>query len=300
MPLTSVVVGVDGSMGSDRALVWALEEGRIRDLPVRAINVWQPSGAPLEVERLAALHSVADLRAGLLRDVTSSVDAVVAREGAANVATTSHVIYGHPIRELTRAAGSDSLLVVGSRGRGSATGSLFGSVSQGCVQYATGTVIVVPRPEPRPEAGRVVVGVDGSPLSVRALRFADDEARRRHASLQVVHAWSPPYLGFAGGPGGLQQEAVDEIAVQAAETLQDSMRRGAVDPMRTDVEIRLVEGSPAPALLAAADDADLVVVGSRGYGGWKGLLMGSVSTQCVAGSPCPVAVIRSHADEDDK
>ncbi len=83
-------------------------------------------------------------------------------------------------------------------------------------------------------------------------------------------------------------------AVQASETLRESMRRGSVDGTRSDVELRLVEGSPALSLLHAAEDADLLVVGSRGYGGWKGLLLGSVSTQCVTQSPCPVAVIRDH------
>jgi hypothetical protein len=113
--LSSVVVGVDGSSESDDALVWALNEGRLRNLPVRAIHVWHPSGTPPEVQRLAALQSVADLRAHLLQDVTSGVSAVVERAHATDVAVTSEVLYGHPVRELIREAGADSLLVVGPR-----------------------------------------------------------------------------------------------------------------------------------------------------------------------------------------
>jgi nucleotide-binding universal stress UspA family protein len=75
------------------------------------------------------------------------------------------------------------------------------------------------------------------------------------------------------------------------------MRRGAVDPMRSDVEMWLVEGSPNLSLLQAAGNADLLVVGSRGYGGWKGLLIGSVSAQAITQSPCPVAVIRDNDDD---
>jgi nucleotide-binding universal stress UspA family protein len=112
--------------------------------------------------------------------------------------------------------------------------------------------------------------------------------------LQVVHAWTLPYLGFAGRSGALPQDAIDEVAVKAAETLRESIRLASIDATRSDVELWLVEGSPNLSLLQAANNADLLVVGSRGYGGWKGLLLGSVSTQSVTQSPCPVAVVRDH------
>jgi nucleotide-binding universal stress UspA family protein len=296
--VTDVVVGFDDSPPSEEALCWALEDGRLRNLPVRAVNVWHPSEDPREVERLSALTSVAELRAGLEDEVASSVRAVAERVRATDVAVTSQVRYGHPVRELTRTAGAESLLVVGSRGRGTFTGSLLGSVSQGCAQYAQGTVVVVRGRRPDARAGRVVVGVDGSDRSVRALRFAADEARVRGAVLQVVHAWTLPYLGFAGRSGALPQDAIDEVAARAGETLRDTMHRGSVDATRPDVQMWLVEGLPHLSLLEAAGQADLLVVGSRGYGGWKGLLMGSVSAHCITQSPCPVAVVRAD-DADD-
>jgi nucleotide-binding universal stress UspA family protein len=288
--VAAVVVGVDGSPESDDALSWALDEGRMRNLPVRVISAWHPDGTPQEVERLSALTSVADLRAHLEQDVSSSVQATVERLHASDVAVSSQVLYGHPTPMLVAEAGAESLLVVGSRGRGSIAGSLLGSVSQSCVQYSKSTVVVVRGHRPR--AGRIVVGVDGSPTSVRALRFADEAARLRGASLQVVHAWTVPYLGFAGRSGALSQELIDGVAAQAAETLRESLRRASIDPHRQSVEMWLNEGAPNLSLLQAANDADLLVVGSRGYGGWKGLLLGSVSTQMVTQSPCPVAVIR--------
>jgi nucleotide-binding universal stress UspA family protein len=246
---------------------------------VRAIHVWHPDSTPIEVERLAALHSVAELRTRLLQDVTSSVRTVVDHVHATDVTVTSQVLYGHPVRELIREAGADSLLVVGSRGRGSVTGSMLGSVGQSCVQYAHGTVVVVRGRRRQSAAGRVVVGVDGSASSVQALRFAEQAAAARGASLQVVHAWTLPYLGFAGRSGALPQEALDDVAVQAGETLRESMRRASVDATRRDVEMWLAQGAPNVMLLQAARNADLLVVGSRGYGGWKGLLLGSVSTR---------------------
>jgi nucleotide-binding universal stress UspA family protein len=291
MTVKDIVVGIDGSPGSDEALLWALREGRRRKLPVRTINVWHPDGTPLQVERLATLHSVAELRTRLREDVTAGVRKLVDRAHATDVAVTSQVLYGDPVRELIREAGADSLLVVGSRGRGSITGSMLGSVSQSCVQHAHGTVVVVRGHRRASATGRVMVGVDGSDSSVQALRFAEAAAASRGATLQVVHAWTLPYLGFAGRSGGLPQDALDEIAVQAAETLRDSMRRASIDPARADVEMWLAEGAPNLMLRQAAGHADLLVLGSRGYGGWKGFLLGSVSAQSVTQSPCPVAVI---------
>jgi nucleotide-binding universal stress UspA family protein len=176
---------------------------------------------------------------------------------------------------------------------------MLGSVSQSCAQYAHGAVVVVRGRRPDSAGGRVVVGVDGSARSVRALRFAADAARLRGASLQVVHAWTLPFLGTAGRSGTLPQGVTDEAAAQASETVRESLRHGGVDAARSDVEMWLVEGLPTLSLLQAAVNADLLVVGSRGRGGWKGLLLGSVSTQCVTQSPCPVAVIRDDDDEAD-
>ncbi|UQU67743.1 universal stress protein [Couchioplanes caeruleus] len=298
MTVTEVVVGVDGSPEAEDALSWALHEGRLRDVPVRAITVWQPSGDPQEAERLGALRSVADLRDQLREDVETGVRKVVDREHASDVAVTAEVRYGHPVRALIGESGAGALLVVGSRGRGAITGSVLGSVSQSCVQYARGTVVVVRGRRSDSRTRRVVVGVDGSPASVRALRFADGAARLRGAALQVVHAWTLPYLGFAGRSGTLPQEASDDIAARAGERLRESLRRAEIDANRPDVEMWLVEGAPNLSLLQAAGNADLLVVGSRGHGGWKGLLLGSVSTQSVTQSPCPVAVIRDDASPE--
>jgi nucleotide-binding universal stress UspA family protein len=146
------VAGVDGSRESDDALAWALDEGRLRGLPVRAINVWHPSGTPQELERLAALHSVADLRARLLLNLTSGVQAVVERVLASEVAVTSEVLYGHPVHILIEESSADALLVVGSPGRGSTTGSLLGSVSQSGVQRRA-RLLLSPDAEGAPDRG---------------------------------------------------------------------------------------------------------------------------------------------------
>jgi nucleotide-binding universal stress UspA family protein len=288
-----VVVGVDGSTEADAALSWALAEAKLRQLPVRAIGVWYPAGTPEEVDKLAALRSVAELRSVLGEDLKSHVDRVVEATNETDVAVASQVLYGHPADRLIEEAGEEALLVVGSRGRGAIKASMLGSVSHSCAQYARTPVAVVRGPHRhRRRMRRVVVGVDGSSSSVRALRFARDAAAVRKAQLLVLHAWTLPYLALTARTWQVPREAAEESKAQAGHRLDESLRQAAIDPTLPDVQASLVEAFPAAALLGAAKTADLMVVGTRGHGGWKGLLLGSVSMQCLAQSPCPVIVTR--------
>ena len=134
---------------------------------------------------------------------------------------------------------------------------------------------------------RIVVGVDGSESAREALRWAVDEARRRNASVEAVYAWHQP---FAIGYAEMGELAIEEFAKEAQQILDT-----AVDAVDTTgiapVERKLVPGSPASALVTAAKGADLLVVGSRGRGGFTGLLLGSVSQQVAHHTPCPLVII---------
>jgi nucleotide-binding universal stress UspA family protein len=147
--------------------------------------------------------------------------------------------------------------------------------------------------------GVLVVGIDGSAGASEALRWATDEARLRNSRLLVVHAWRLGYLagpgggyGYVGGPfdpyaaGGLgdRQEAAEEFLEEATRGLETE---------GVEIERRVVEGSPAEALVQAAAEGDLLVVGSRGHGGFAGLLLGSVSQQCAHHAPCPVVIVHA-------
>jgi nucleotide-binding universal stress UspA family protein len=142
---------------------------------------------------------------------------------------------------------------------------------------------------------RIVVGVDGSAGSEAALRWAIDEARLRDAVVEVVNAWSYPYVGEAAGMAAFSVDGVE--LERAATDLVRSMleARPAPSPGEREVEVepRVVRGDAAGALLRVAkeDGADLLVVGSRGRGGFTGLMLGSVSQQCVHHAPCPVVVV---------
>jgi len=135
---------------------------------------------------------------------------------------------------------------------------------------------------------RVVVGIDGSDGSQRALRWAVEEAGRRGAELEVVHVWHLPYAGgypyFAGAIDlGVFENDARAILDRAVATV-DATAVPAVEPV-------LVQGGAAWALVEAAKGADLLVVGSRGRGGFAGLLLGSVSQHVAAHAPCPVVVV---------
>jgi nucleotide-binding universal stress UspA family protein len=139
----------------------------------------------------------------------------------------------------------------------------------------------------------VVVGVDGSSGSARALRFALDEARMRGVTLHVVSAWAVPALAYSGGTGvaGLPA-ALEAGAGEAIEHVLGPLEQG----QEVAIERHVVEGPAAPVLLDAGVGADLLVVGSRGLGGVGRLLLGSVGREIVHAAPCPVAIVPAAGD----
>ena len=136
---------------------------------------------------------------------------------------------------------------------------------------------------------KVVVGVDGSPASDAALTWAADEALVRHAALEIVHAWTYPHVGDVAGMAASFPDQ-DDFAATARFVL-DAAVKTATRAHGPCVTAKLVHGAPAKALVDAAAGADLLVVGSRGRGGFAGLLLGSVSQQCAHHAPCPVVVV---------
>jgi nucleotide-binding universal stress UspA family protein len=146
--------------------------------------------------------------------------------------------------------------------------------------------------------GSIVVGTDGSAGAHRAVGWALEEARLRGVELVVVHAWTVPLLDALPEPwvlatpvGHTDDRLHDRLAESARAILDAAVAAAKETEPGVDVRGELVEGRPAAALLEAARSADLLVVGSRGHGGFGGLRLGSVSAQCVHHAPCPVAVV---------
>jgi nucleotide-binding universal stress UspA family protein len=191
---------------------------------------------------------------------------------------------------LIRASGTGAMVVVGSRGRGGFTGLLLGSVSQHVATHAAGPVVVV-RARPWQADGPVVVGVDESDGTGHALDVAFEEAALRDAGIVVLHAYLPDVRTWGLD---LLPEVEDE---HVRRTIELDRLNDIVEPWRkrfpaVDVEVAAVDGQAAARLIDASATARLMVVGSRGRGGFTGLLLGSVGLQLLHHAGCPVLIAR--------
>jgi nucleotide-binding universal stress UspA family protein len=190
--------------------------------------------------------------------------------------------------------------VLGRRGLGRFAELVVGSTSLHVATHGGCPVVVVPlprRPETPvtgPEGGRVVVGVDGSPASVEAIGFAFDWASMHGVGLTAVHAWYSDYYDQVGGKGGAIPLSVEVELFQGDELrlLSEALAGWREKYPEVDVRQLVVHGHPAEALMDASVGARLVVVGSRGRGGFRSLLLGSVSHAVLHHATSPVAVVR--------
>lgn len=287
-----IVVGIDGSEGGRHALAWAREEAVLRGASLDVVHVWAP---PAPVSEVSAMASFTDEPAyeKAARDLVAAAAEGLSLDpnGPSTVAARAERGYPPSAVLLDQAAGAD-LLVVGTRGHGGFAGLLLGSTSQQVVHHARRPVAVVPPTAPLPGHGDVVVGVDGSEGSALALRWAVDEAAARGARLSVVHGWWTPYPIPPGGLG-LAPADPEQFTEQSEQLLQEMVDDAVTRAGRTPgaIERLPIQEPAAPALLDRAKDAALLVVGSRGRGGFTGLLLGSTSQQCIHHSTCAVVVV---------
>lgn len=138
-------------------------------------------------------------------------------------------------------------------------------------------------------AGRIVVGVDPSDNAATALRWAAQEAELRGATLEVVHAWDYPYIDRLG------PEVRAELEANARRDLDHIVDRVLSPEAASAVTRTVVCGSPAAALIDTSTDAELLVVGTRGHGGFGGMVLGSVSAHCAHYARCPLVIVPPHS-----
>jgi nucleotide-binding universal stress UspA family protein len=145
--------------------------------------------------------------------------------------------------------------------------------------------------------GVIVVGVDNSEGAKAALRFALEEARLRQATLRIVHAWQFGYIGATGLEGALPAMGgeLEDFRQGAAAALDETLREVGAETDGVTIERRVDQGTAAGVLVEESRRADLLVVGSRGHGGFAQLLLGSVSQQCAQHAFCPVVIVRGTA-----
>lgn len=286
-----IVVGVDGSAEAHHALAWARDEAVLRGATLHVVHAWSP---PAPVSELAVMATQIDEKAyeRAAQEVLEQACSSISADSPATLTVESEVVRGYPSSVLLEHAADADLLVVGSRGRGGFASLLLGSVSHQCVQHSSMPVAVIPASASLPSANDVVVGVDGSQGARVALRWAVDEAAIRGARLSVVHAWSVPYAVPLGGLG-LPPIDPEEVSQQSQRLLHDLTDAALSDApgKPADLELLSIEEPAARALLQRAEDVGMLVVGSRGSGGFVGLLLGSVSQQCLHHATCAVVVV---------
>ncbi len=143
----------------------------------------------------------------------------------------------------------------------------------------------------------ILIGVDYSEGARAALAFAHEEARLRHGTLRAVHAWQFGFIDYTGfGISAPEIGDIHELRGAAAAGLDATLREALPDFGEVEIEQRVVEGTPGAVLVDASREADLLVVGSRGHGGFAQLLLGSVSQQCAHHAACPVVIVRSEPE----
>lgn len=281
-----IVVGVDESSSAGDALRWAVRERALRDGRLSAVLVWtylgqhHPSGDDVFRPGYGEQDAVAALAEFVKRTVPDDVADI-----------DQKVVCDLPARGLLDESAGADLLVVGSRGLGGFRRAMLGSVSQQLAHHATVPLVIVRVLSDADRPERIVVGVDGSEDSRRALAWALDEARVRHAPVTVVNGWEPPPVGMIGLAAVPADEETGEA--EARRLIEDSLAAVDTGGLEDAIEVRPVKGAPAAAVLDAAEAATLVVVGSRGLGGFKGLLLGSVSQHVIHHAGCPVVVVPS-------
>jgi nucleotide-binding universal stress UspA family protein len=275
--MTQIIVGLDESTGAAAALRWAVREAPFLGGTVTAVFAWNLVDA-------RQLHDTKQFDPEQNEEVARQrVVAAVGEEAAATIDCL--VVNDLPDRALVEQSGKADLLVVGARGRGGFKSLLLGSVSSHCLDHAACPVVVVRSDADVHDPERIVVGIDGSLASQAALDSALAVARAHDAVVELVHAWQPPIVG-----GPFAMSAYDWTAIQAAaEELLDRIAT-TTDTSGVRVERHVACGNPAGALVDAARDADLVVVGFQGRHG-MGRVIGSTAQQVAHHVTCPVAVI---------
>ncbi|WP_338403887.1 universal stress protein [Cellulosimicrobium arenosum] len=288
-----MIVGVDGSDEAGYALDWALREAASLDAPLTVVHAWEPTWH--DGPRAAGADVPADVAAERLERVRAWLDAARARAGepAARVDATAHAPRGDAAATLLRLsqdAGPADALVVGRTGRGRLGRLVLGSVPSAVVQHATVPVTVVRGPGLGP--GRpVVVGVDGSPTSVHAVRHAAAVALRTGAALEVLLCWQITSLAPLPDSWGWAPP-IDDYERFAAVRLDEVLDTAGVG-LPDDRVVRSVRHvTPPKGVIEASSHAGRLVLGNRGAGGFDRLLVGSVTRHAVEYAHCPVTVVR--------
>ncbi|CAM2889357.1 universal stress protein [Prescottella defluvii] len=284
MRSTPIVVGVDGSASARDAVCWAAQEAAIRGDTLTLVTSVSAGGIGM------SSPFTDDLRLAGDRALADAVALVDATTGTA-VDTITETVNLTPVHALMEHDATARMIVLGTRGLGEFTGGLIGSVTSAVVHHATCPVVVVagwPRPGEPDFDGPVVLGVDGTAASDPATDAAFEEASLHRAGLLALHAWSD--RDVLAGP-----DTAEWAEIAAAEQAALTERLAPWRDRYPDVAVRqvIVRDRPARNLLMYGAGARLIVVGTRGRGGFRSLTLGSTSAALLRTVSLPLMVVRS-------
>jgi len=305
-----VIVGVDGSVASRHALDWAIAFAKKTERTLVAICSYSlPSFTTASLDGGYAALDDSAIAAG----AQEVADDARTRAQAAGLSAEAHIVAGDAAGALIEASRSADLVVVGTRGGSGFAERLLGTVSSALPAHAGCPSVVVPLQFGRVEGAdpdvvpplrpitRIVVGVDGSPTSYAALKIAMRQAKLWDAELVAVGG-----VPIASGAGLLAWLPAtvdrDQVIADLKAGLQGLVDKAKEEIDGVEVKVVVLDGTGAELLTEFSKNADLVVLGSRGRGGFAGLLLGSTSQAVLHHSACPVLVInrRCEADADEE
>lgn len=284
-----ILVGVDGSPESEAAIRWATNEAIMRDQPLTLMHAIPPVVVSWPVAYLEV--SFVESQEVSAREVIEKAQKTVQASAGQSQPPPVCIEMRHADAPSALVIGSRDayMTVVGSRGMGALGRAILGSVSSGLVHHGHGPIAIIHAEESQtPDvASPVLLGIDGSPASEDATTLAFDEASRRGVDLVALHAWSD--VGVLPVLGMDWHKYEDEGHEVLAERLAGWQER------YPDVHVvrRIVCDQPARWLIDESRQAQLVVVGSHGRGGFSGMMLGSVSSKVAQAAKVPVIVVRS-------
>lgn len=293
-----VLTGHDGSVNSEKAVFWAADIANANRRPLRIltsyslpmlVGVGATAGYLAPVLTSQEVHEI-DLKH---REMLESIAARV-KEIHPDLRIETFLDQGAPAPSLLKAAEDVSMIVLGTRGVGSAQGLLMGSVSYAVAHRAKCPVMLVPETSDRGEVGRVMVGVDGSTRSSAAAEWALDLARSLHRPLEIVTAWHYPYQAAIPEAGMMMGPDVEELRLAMLRDARDLVRRERSRLQGghgVHIETEVLEGSAADSLAEHAGPCDIVVVASKSHSLLASVLLGSTAVGVAHRSRGPVVIV---------
>lgn len=288
-----ILVAIDGSQASQAAVRWAANTAHRRGIPLHLVTGYSIPSVLYDRSITVPPEFYDALRAQATERIKDA--GTIAHDVAPELQIVSTVHEGHPIDMLLKMSHDVTMIVMGSRGLGGLPGVVLGSVSAAVVSHAACPVVVVRDDNSVDEDtkyGPVVVGVDGSEISQRATEYAFVEAEARGCELIAVHTWLDMMVPASLTGLSAPQRSWEDVERKQSELLTEHLQPLAEQYPNVPVRKVITRDRPVSALINQSEGAQLLIVGSHGRGGFKGMLLGSTSRALLQLAPCPLMVVR--------